>query len=1342
MLWAGRDYDILGDAIPDQEAPIPRLRQAGKSWGHLTDPGSAMLPRRESSDDWAMPCRLPQSLGYQDVNLGVPGQVYPRSFTLSSGYEVDSTLRFAGSRDGELSPIRATSVMRSASPLTTVYSLPAQVYTRQPSPIASVSTSGLSVTRPAYTGPMEATSYSYTQVAAPKSFSQGKYMSWSPGSGSWTNYSSSDRAGECGRSEGALSSAVGDRDDAGKQESVDQQGVRVSQQTKAYPAVRYYAAGLTDSQQLQTVAALGATYTAAPLPCASVSASATAYRSPFQRLHAGKQESVDQQGVPQKSSLPSVDSLASAPPPLPLSLGQPPAYPAVRYYAAGLTDSQQLQTVAALGTTYTAAPLPCATSSLAPWAAHAPVATGRHVRSISWSPCTVTDLPVPAASQDGWLAQNIPASSSPLPPRIGSVSPLKCLPVGCTRREWAPEAPRPLQGSLSRCVSWSPDTMVVEPVPMDSQALPYSKDPSDAWFAPNILASSSSLPPRIGSGSPLKCMPAAYTRHEWDPEAKGQAPHPPAQAVPKAANFPQLLAEERSRLQQKVDAAAAVLDVYDVKQPNAEVSAPMEAEGASCLSALSPSQSSPATSPAPITSTKKPSSGLAKLKVDHFGTFSGTFAQRYCVFDKWWRPALQSGFNVSSTSPGPIFFYTGNESPVGEYVNNTGLMWELGEKMGALLVFAEHRCEPDSHPIFKGDSCPRCVSYCTTAQALEDYAAIMSQLRQQHVQRAPVIVFGGSYGGMLSGWMRMKYPEVVDGAIAASAPIWQLSTTVTRETVDWPAVAISRGLSSAGGSSEKCLANLQVAWPLLRGLESPIALQLLGRHLNTCAELESIESLTSWAAASFFLLAEGNYPYPSSYITYAVGSGSALPAWPMRVACRGLSGDFGIDVKGSRSDVNYTARMGALQVTVDWTRWWSNGEQLTKEELQASGILELAAAVTDAAGVWYNASGDQSCWNISSGGSQVPPQTRQGLKLARASAARATSAASAASCSACPPCPSCPACPVSRCAGFEPPCNFTGQVPKTFSWDAIVCNDDLSQISAQGLGRDLYWPPSVPFRNFTIASMVGPRQLVPASCTEHFNAMGLRGAPVTTDPWSGWLTAYYGGRDALLAESKLEEPAIRRPSDTLELSLKAIQSNLSGRPATQTPLPLPPLPALPSRYFTPPRVTSDLLTLSKSESTGRLDGPGEAKDYEGKTPCSVSSGTTVDPQRLLRMDQESEFDLATQKPKVEFSQQPEMAASQASGLQLPTEPVTASFCQSRPSWTPPACPVNERGAPDPKPTRSQSVPTGLDLGQREVAEELKEKDGDPSNPRGAGDIAGGWSHFKAKAALHASDLAA
>ena len=46
------------------------------------------------------------------------------------------------------------------------------------------------------------------------------------------------------------------------------------------------------------------------------------------------------------------------------------------------------------------------------------------------------------------------------------------------------------------------------------------------------------------------------------------------------------------------------------------------------------------------------------------------------------------------------------------------------------------------------------------AQANADWATIITDLRTRHAIRAPAVAFGGSYGGMLSGWFRMKYPEV------------------------------------------------------------------------------------------------------------------------------------------------------------------------------------------------------------------------------------------------------------------------------------------------------------------------------------------------------------------------------------------------------------------------------------------------------------------------------------------------------------------------------------------------------------------------------------------------------
>ena len=112
---------------------------------------------------------------------------------------------------------------------------------------------------------------------------------------------------------------------------------------------------------------------------------------------------------------------------------------------------------------------------------------------------------------------------------------------------------------------------------------------------------------------------------------------------------------------------------------------------------------------------------------------------------------------------GPIFFYVGNEANVEKYVNATGLMWESARPFGAMLVWAEHRFYGESVPAEAGEG--RGHPYLTHELALADYAVLIAKLRADFdASASPVFVFGGSYGGKLAAWMRLKYPASVAGA--------------------------------------------------------------------------------------------------------------------------------------------------------------------------------------------------------------------------------------------------------------------------------------------------------------------------------------------------------------------------------------------------------------------------------------------------------------------------------------------------------------------------------------------------------------------------------------------------
>ncbi|XP_019384090.1 PREDICTED: lysosomal Pro-X carboxypeptidase [Crocodylus porosus] len=194
-------------------------------------------------------------------------------------------------------------------------------------------------------------------------------------------------------------------------------------------------------------------------------------------------------------------------------------------------------------------------------------------------------------------------------------------------------------------------------------------------------------------------------------------------------------------------------------------------------------------------------------QVDHFGFLENrTFQQRYLIADQYWKK-----------DGGSILFYTGNEGDITWFCNNTGFMWEVAEELNAMLVFAEHRYYGESLPFGnKSFSDSKHLNYLTSEQALADFAILIQHIRKTipGAQNTPVIAIGGSYGGMLAAWLRMKYPHVVDGALAASAPIWQFEDLV-------PCGVFSRIVTNDFKKSGKgCSESIRNSWEAIKRISS------------------------------------------------------------------------------------------------------------------------------------------------------------------------------------------------------------------------------------------------------------------------------------------------------------------------------------------------------------------------------------------------------------------------------------------------------------------------------------------------------------------------------------------
>ncbi|KAA8544159.1 hypothetical protein F0562_022205 [Nyssa sinensis] len=239
--------------------------------------------------------------------------------------------------------------------------------------------------------------------------------------------------------------------------------------------------------------------------------------------------------------------------------------------------------------------------------------------------------------------------------------------------------------------------------------------------------------------------------------------------------------------------------------------------------------------------------------LDHFNykpeSYS-TFQQRYIMNTKFW-----GGANTSS----PIFVYTGDESNLIPLIRFAGFIVDLATRFNGLLLYIEHRYYGDSMPFgseaeaFRNSST---LGFFSSTQALADYAQLITDLKRNlSAENCPVIAIGGSYGGMLASWFRLKYPHVAFGAFASSAPILYFDDITPQNAYH---VIVSKDFRD---TSESCYDTIKQSWfEIDRVAAEPDGLLKLGQIFTTCMPLNSSQELRDSLEINYVIAAQYDNP--------------------------------------------------------------------------------------------------------------------------------------------------------------------------------------------------------------------------------------------------------------------------------------------------------------------------------------------------------------------------------------------------------------------------------------------------------------------------------------------------
>ncbi|XP_063532638.1 putative serine protease K12H4.7 [Cydia strobilella] len=196
-----------------------------------------------------------------------------------------------------------------------------------------------------------------------------------------------------------------------------------------------------------------------------------------------------------------------------------------------------------------------------------------------------------------------------------------------------------------------------------------------------------------------------------------------------------------------------------------------------------------------------------------------TFHTRYFENFEYWKPN------------GPVYVYIGGEGEEnGELIasDNRSLIVQLAKDTNGAMLATEHRYYGKSLPNITKEDKIKYFKYLSSKQALADIAMLIMKLKSDpKFASSPVVVVGGSYAGNLAAWMRLLYPDVVNAAVASSAPV--LAKKDFHEYLDTVRYTFAKY------GTKNCLQNIEKTFKKIENLlKSSAGIETLKKELNIC----------------------------------------------------------------------------------------------------------------------------------------------------------------------------------------------------------------------------------------------------------------------------------------------------------------------------------------------------------------------------------------------------------------------------------------------------------------------------------------------------------------------------